>query len=173
MTRRTAHGVFRSEDEVVRAAEAARKAGWEIVDIYAPYAAHETFRALGLAPSRLPIAAFVFGFLGTAFAFWFQHWTSAADWPLNVGGRPWNSWPAFVPVAFEMMVLCAGIGSALTWLAASRLYPGKTPKLPEASATDDAFVLEVRERSGTLDAEELQKLFRECRHRGPEESVMS
>ena len=169
MTRRTIQGVFEREEDLLRAAESAKQAGWEIVDIYTPYAVHETFRVLGLARSRLPRAAFVFGLLGVGVALWFQFWVSARDWPLNVGGRPWNSWPAFVPVAFEMMVLCAGLGVVLTWLVVCRLYPGKTPDLPSPKVTDDAFVLEVREVDSEgsrpparQDAEAIRRLFRDC-----------
>jgi hypothetical protein len=169
MTGRTIQGVFEHEEDLLRAAVSAKQAGWEIVDIYTPYAVHETFRVLGLARSRLPRAAFVFGLLGVGVALWFQFWVSARDWPLNVGGRPWNSWPAFVPVAFEMMVLCAGIGVVLTWLVVCRLYPGKTAALPSAKVTDDAFVLEVREPSSQADAEAVRRLFRECRASGWQE----
>jgi hypothetical protein len=180
MTRRTIQGVFVREEDLLRAAESAKQAGWEIVDIYTPYAVHETFRVLGLAPSRLPRAAFVFGLLGVGVALWFQAWVSGWDWgwpwnmlqpdflpasdlrPLNVGGRPRNSWPAFVPVAFEMMVLYAGLGVVLTFLAVCRLCPGNAPNLPAPRVTDDAFVLEVREPWLNADAEAIRRLFREC-----------
>ena len=58
-----------------------------------------------------PWPAFCVGVLGSALALWFQFWTTAWDWPLNVGGQPWNSLPAFVPVTFEIMVLFAGLGT--------------------------------------------------------------
>ena len=168
MTQRTIQGVFEREEDVLRAAESAKQAGWEIVDIYTPYAVHEAFHVLGLARSRLPRAAFVFGLLGVGVALWFQFWVSAWDWPLNVGGRPWNSWPAFVPVAFEMMVLCAGLGVVLTWLVVCGLFPGKTPNLPTLKVTDDAFVLNVRGPSLNADVESVQQLFRECHAKNQE-----
>ena len=121
---------FEREEDLLKAADKARQGGFLIRDIYAPYPVHGTDRALGLRRSRLPAAAFVFGLLGLALAFSFQFWVSAIDWPINVGGRPWNSLPAFVPVAFEMMVLCGGLGLVLTWLVVCRLYPGKKPRQP-------------------------------------------
>jgi Protein of unknown function (DUF3341) len=180
MKGRTIQGVFEREEDLLRAAVSAKQAGWEIVDIYTPYAVHEAFRVLGLAPSRLPRAAFVFGLLGVGVALWFQSLVSGWDWgwpwnllqlnllpasdlrPLNVGGRPWNSWPAFVPVAFEMMVLCAGLGVVLSWLVVCRMFPGKSPALSAPRVTDDAFVLEVREPRMNSDSEVIQRLFREC-----------
>jgi hypothetical protein len=165
MTRRTIQGVFEREDDLVRAAESARKLGWPIVDIYTPYPLHETAHLLGLRRSRLPRAAFAFGLLGTGLALWFQFWVSAWDWPLNVGGRPWNSLPAFVPVTFEMMVLCAGLGMVLTWLVVCRLFPGKAARVPSPRVTDDRFVLEVVAPEPGADPEVIRRLFRECRAR--------
>jgi hypothetical protein len=167
MTRRTIEGVFECEEDLLRAAVFAQQAGWEIVDIYTPYPVHGAFHVMGLAPSRLPRAAFVFGLLGVSVALWFQFWVSASDWPLNVGGRPWNSWPAFVPVAFEMMVLSAGLGVVLTWLIVCRLFPGRTPRLSAPRVTDDAFVLEVREPSLNADAEVIRRLFSDCHAKNP------
>jgi hypothetical protein len=149
---------FEREEDLLKAADKARQGGFLIRDIYAPYPVHGTDRALGLRRSRLPAAAFVFGLLGLALAFSFQFWVSAIDWPINVGGRPWNSLPAFVPVAFEMMVLCGGLGLVLTWLVVCRLYPGKKPRQPSDRVTDDRFVLEI----SCSDPESLHLLFRDC-----------
>jgi Protein of unknown function (DUF3341) len=169
MTHRTIQGVFEREADLLRAAELVNQQGWRIVDIYTPYPVHEAARLLGLRRSRLPYVAFVFGALGVGLAFWFQFWVSARDWPINVGGRPWNSLPAFVPAAFEMMVLFAGLGVVLTWLLVSRLYPGRTAVLPSARVTDDCFVLEVQQPAPEADAESLRRMFRECHARGFDE----
>ena len=163
----TFFATFEREEDLLKAAEKARQQGLLVRDIYSPYPVHGTDRALGLRRSRLPRAAFVFGALGLALAFWFQFWVSAIDWPINVGGRPWNSLPAFVPVAFEMMVLCSGLGLALTWLVVCRLYPGKAPAQPLTGVTDDRFVLEVSSgepgASATgADFEGIRRLFQDC-----------
>jgi hypothetical protein len=154
--------VFEHEEDLVRAAEAAMSEGWRIVDIYSPYPVHAAPRLLGLPRSRLPRAAFIFGSLGVGLAFWFQFWVSAFDWPLNVGGRPWNSLPAFVPVAFEMMVLFAGLGVVIAWLLVCRLYPGKSAALTSPRATDDSFVLEIQGPGSQADSEVLRRLLRQC-----------
>jgi Protein of unknown function (DUF3341) len=170
MTRPTIQGVFEREDDLIRAAETAKREGWRIVDIYTPYPMHETARLLGLSRSRLPRAAFVFGLLGVGLALWFQFWVSAFDWPLNVGGRPWNSLPAFVPVTFEMMVLFAGLGVVLTWLLVCRLYPGKKAKLASPRVTDNCFVLEIQGPGPEADPEVMRRLFRECHAGGWQET---
>ena len=170
MTRRIIQGVFEREEDLLRAAEAVNLQGWPIVDIYTPYPMHGVDGVLGLKRSRLPRAAFVFGMLGLGVALWFQFWVSAFDWPLNVGGRPWNSLPAFVPVAFEMMVLFGGLGVVLAWLLVCRLYPGKMAVLPSLKVTDDRFVLEVREPGPEADPEVIRRVLRECNASSLQES---
>jgi mono/diheme cytochrome c family protein len=108
---------------------------------------HGLDQALGWLPSRLTAACLTCGVVGVLVAVWFQFWTSAVDWPLNVGGRPWNSWPAFVPVIFEMMVLLAGFGVVFAFLAVSRLFPGKQAVIPCPGVTHDRFVLVIDNRA--------------------------
>jgi mono/diheme cytochrome c family protein len=152
-------GVFEQEGDVVAAAEAAREHGLRIVDVYTPYAVHGLDRALGLRPSRLSGACLLFGLLGVGVALWLQFWTSAVDWPLNVGGRPWNSLPAFVPVTFELMVLCAGLGVVATFLVVSRLFPGKGTRLAYPGITDNRFVLVLQEADAAFDAGSTRRLL--------------
>jgi mono/diheme cytochrome c family protein len=152
-------GVFEQDEDVVAAAEAAREHGLHIADVYTPYAVHGLDRALGLRPSRLSGACLLFGQLGVGVALWLQFWTSAVDWPLNVGGRPWNSLPAFVPVTFELMVLCAGLGVVAAFLAVSRLYPGKGTRLSYPGVTDNRFVLVLEEADAAFDAGSTRRLL--------------
>jgi mono/diheme cytochrome c family protein len=143
MSRRFVLGVFDDDHHLLEAVRAARQAGLTIVDVYTPYPVHGLDRALGWAPSRLSAVCLAGGVVGVLLAVWLQFWTSAVDWPLNVGGRPWNSWPAFVPVIFEMMVLLAGFGVALAFLGVSRLFPGRLPVVPYPGVTHDRFVLVI------------------------------
>ena len=150
---------FAREEDLLGAVRAARERNWEIVDIYGPYAVHSLEKALAWPRSRLPVACFLGGALGVVLALWFQFWTTAWDWPVNVGGRPWNSLPAFVPVTFESMVLLAGFGVAFAWLIRCRLYPGKDPRLPLAGLTDDRFALVLRDPGPAAGAEAVQQLL--------------
>jgi mono/diheme cytochrome c family protein len=160
MSRRFVLGVFDDEHHLLEAAQAARGAGLSVVDVYAPYPVHGLDKALGLMPSRLSAVCLAGGVVGVLLAIWFQFWTSAVDWPLNVGGRPWNSWPAFVPVIFEMMVLLAGFGVAFAFFGVSRLYPGKRVVLPCPGVTHDRFVLMFDPRAA--DGERTRELCRSC-----------
>ncbi|HEX7379210.1 MAG TPA: DUF3341 domain-containing protein [Pirellulales bacterium] len=155
-------GSFEHEEDLLQAVARVREQGWHINDVYVPYPVHGLDRALGLRPSRLSWAAFVCGALGVAAAIWFQFWTTAVDWPINVGGRPWNSLPAFVPTTFEMMVLFAGLGIVAAFLFVSRLYPGKKPVLSFPGVTDNHFVLVLREGDSTFDADIVEHLLGAC-----------
>jgi hypothetical protein len=81
----------------------------------------------------------------------FQYWASAVSWPINVGGKPWNSLPAFVPVTFEMMVLCAGVGTVAAFVWATGLRPGRRSALSDLRVTDDRFALVLRESGSSFD----------------------
>lgn len=162
MSCRILTGSFDREEDLLAAVARVRENGWRVVDVYVPYPVHGLDRELGLRPSRLPWAAFVCGLFGAASAWGFQYWASAIDWPINVGGRPWNSLPAFVPVIFEMMVLFAGIGVVLAFLVVSRLFPGKRPDLLFSGVTDNHFVLVLQERNAAFDPDVVQGLLRAC-----------
>jgi len=162
MSGRIHTSVFVAEDDLLRATNAAREAGYRIVDAYTPFAVHGLDRAMGLRPSRLTWVCFGCGALGFGFMTWFQFWSSAVDWPINVGGKPWNSWPAFVPVAFEGTILLGGLGVVAALFARCRLFPGKQARLPDAGVTDDRFVLAVENSRGDRPASELGELLRRC-----------
>lgn len=151
MSNRTLLGFFEEEADVLAATRALRQSGLQIADIYAPYAVHGLDKAMGLKRSRLPWICFAFGLAGAALKVWFEVWTSATDWPINVGGKPMNSLPAFVPVTFEVMVLFASVSTVLAFLIASRLFPGKDTMLPDARVTDDQFVIVIEENDATFD----------------------
>lgn len=141
MTRRVTVCVFERAEDIVGAAAATRGQGVLIADAYTPYAVHGLDRAMGLAPSRIPWVCFTCGLVGATSFLAFQYWASTVSWAINVGGRPWNSLPAFVPATFEVMVLFAGIGTVLAFLIAAGLRPGGRLDLPDPRVTDDRFVL--------------------------------
>jgi hypothetical protein len=152
MSHRVLLAVFDHEDDLLAATEAVRSQGYRVVDAFTPYAVHGLDRALGLKPSRLTWVCFVCGMLGSLGMLWFEHWTAAVDWALDVGGKPWNSLPSDVPVAFEAAVLLAGFGSVFALLAVSRLYPGKQPRMVDRRVTDDRFLLVIDEADAAFDA---------------------
>lgn len=133
---------FTDEASLLGAVRAARAGGLTIEDAYTPYAVHGLDEALGLRRSRLTWVCFLAGLTGGSCALAFQLWTSTTSWALNVGGKPFASIPAFVPVTFELTVLSAALVSAAAFLLRSRLYPGKG-SAPLPRVTDDHFALVV------------------------------
>jgi len=173
MSRRLLLGFFENEADILGATRATRQAGFRIADVYAPYAVHGLDRAMGLTPSKLPWVCFLLGLAGAAFKVWFEFWTTAQDWPINVGGKPWNSLPAFVPVTFEVMVLFAGLSTVAAFLFVSRLWPGKSAALPDPRITDHRFLLVIEESDAAFDPVKVQRLLQEYNVTRVEERVES
>ncbi len=135
-------GFFDDPGELLKAGEKARERGFKNLDAYMPYFVHGINEALGIRRSWIPWATLAAGITGGTLAFWFMSWTSAVDWPLNVGGKPFVSWPAFVPITFECTVLFAGLTTMFALWAACRL-PQVNPKVLDLRITDDRFALVV------------------------------
>lgn len=160
MSRRLLAAWFGREEEILGATRAAREAGYEVLDVHTPYAVHGLDAAAGLRPSRLPWICFALGLTGAVAKLWYQIWTSATSWPVNVGGKPLNSVPAFVPVTFEMMVLFAAVGTVLAFFVVSRLRPGARPRHVYERSSNDQFTLVIVQGDARFDAAEAGALFR-------------
>ncbi len=159
MSERIILASFEHEDDLLTAVAAARERGLRIVDAFTPYAVHGLDRAMGLRPSRLTWVCFACGMLGALGMLWFEHWSASVDWALDVGGKPWNSLPSDVPVAFEAAVLLAGFGSVFALFAACRLFPGRQPHIVDPRVTDDRFVLVIDERDATFDFNAVKEML--------------
>ncbi len=158
--RRFLLAVFESEADILAATEEMRLRGLRIADVYTPYAVHGLDKAMDLRPSRLPWVCFALGLAGATFKVWFEFWTSAADWPINVGGKPWNSLPAFVPVTFEVMVLFAALSTVAAFLLGRKLLPGKRAKLASPGVTDNEFTLVIEQTNAPFRLDEVSAQLR-------------
>ncbi|MEX2116895.1 MAG: DUF3341 domain-containing protein [Bacteroidota bacterium] len=163
MSKRLFIAYFENEEDILGVTRAARESGYDIRDVFSPYAVHGLDKAMGLRPSRLPWICLGFALLGAAAKLWFQIWTSAFDWPVNVGGKPMASIPAFVPVTFEISVLFAGLGTVAAFFLISRLRPGKKPAIRLDRATNDRYVLILVENDAGFDASAAAALCKEFR----------
>lgn len=161
--------VFDKEENLSASAREIRGAGIDIYDIYTPYPIHALERVMGIRRSRLPYVCFGAALGGCLLALAFQVWTSAVNWPLNVGGKPFNSFPAFIPIAFEITVLLGGLITTAAFLARSELFPAKnllplrdlekSPKLLHERLTDDHFAIVV-EKTSVLDLAKIRQIFK-------------
>jgi len=149
---------FEDEDDLIAGATAARNSGFEIYDAYTPFPVHGLDRAVGLPASRLTWIAFAAGAVGLVLALTLQIWTSAYDWPLNVGGKPFNSFPLFIPVAFELTVLFSGLIAIGVLFARNRMWLFSKRRVFER-VTDDRFVLVLRQSDASFDMEKAVTLF--------------
>ena len=100
---------FDSPSRLVAATRKAHDAGYRKMDAYAPFPIEELTEALGSHHSKLPLLVLVGGLLGCLAGFGLQYWVSAIEYPMNIAGRPLNSWPMFIPVTFEMTILFAAL----------------------------------------------------------------
>ena len=161
MSQRVLLAVFEHEDDLLAATKAVREKGLRIVDAFTPYAVHGLERAMGLRPSRLTWVCFVCGMFGALGMLWFEHWSAAISWAVDVGGKPWNSLPSDVPVAFEAAVLLAGFGSVFALLAVCRLFPGKQPRCIYPRVTDDRFVLVIEQTDAAFDVDAVGNMLQQ------------
>jgi hypothetical protein len=136
-------GVFETEEALLRAVRAARAGGMTIRDAYTPYAVHGLDEAMGLPPTRLGRVCFLFGAAGATLAMGFQLWASAVNWPANIGGKSFAAVPALIPIAFELTILFAALGTVLTFFVRARLHPGRAAEPPAPGVTDDRFALSL------------------------------
>jgi hypothetical protein len=146
---------FATAERLLEAAAQAHAAGYRRAQAYAPFAIDGLADALGFTHNRVPLATLLGGLGGAIGSFWLQWYSSVVDYPINVGGRPLNSWPAFLPVCFEVAVLCAVLAAVLTMLVGNRM-PALTHPLFDAPDFDLAmrnrFFLVLRSDDPAFDA---------------------
>jgi hypothetical protein len=112
---------FHSPEALLHAAERAHRQGFKRMDAYTPFPIEGLAEALGVHDRRVPLIVLLGGIAGCLGGFFLQYWVAVIDYPLNVGGRPLNSWPAFIPVTFEMTILFAALSAFLGVLALNGL----------------------------------------------------
>ncbi len=154
---------FRDPTSIVAAARKAHEAGFRKMDAYAPFPIEELAEAMGWRTrGRLPRIVLTGGLLGAAGGFLLQYWTSVIDYPLNVGGRPLNSWPSFIPIIFETGILGAAVAAVLGMLALNGLPRPYHPvfNVPGfARASTDRFFLCIESSDPLFDEEKTRRFL--------------
>ncbi len=112
---------FEDPNALVSAVQQARAEGYRRMDAYSPFPIEELHDALGLPPTRLPLIVLIGGLVGAIAGYSLQYWVSVFENPLNVGGKPLHSWPAFIPITFETTILVAALSAVLGMLALNGL----------------------------------------------------
>lgn len=149
---------FDTPTELVHAAQAAYHAGYRRMDCYTPYPVEEAAEAIGFHRDEVSLCTLIGGLLGLAAMFGLETWINLWAYPLNIAGRPYYSWPAFVIPAYEWTILYAGLSAAFCMLALNGLPKPYHPVFNAPNfrngATTDKFFLCLESTDPRFDAEE-------------------
>jgi hypothetical protein len=153
---------FATPEQLLEAAHHAHDAGYRRIDAFAPFPIEGLAHAVGFQRTRLPLVVLLAGIAGGCTGFSLQYYAAAVSYPINVGGRPFNSWPMFIPVTFELTILFAALAAVFGMLAMNGL---PTPYHPVfnvrrfALASRDRFFLCIKSRDPMFDPELTRKFM--------------
>ena len=147
MSHKIIQAIYDDDDVLLKAVKAVRENGNHIEEVFTPFPVHGLDKAMGLAPTKIAIMAFIYGVIGLIFSVWMMNYMMIKDWPQNIGGKPsfayYQNMPAFVPIMFEMTVFFAAHLMVITFYMRSKLWPFQTASNPDPRTTDDKFLMEV------------------------------
>ena len=148
-------GLFDDPNELIAAAEKVRDAGYKKWDCHTPYPVHGLDDAMGLKPSPMPYITLTMGGVGAGLAILMQWWMSAVDYPVRIGGKPYFSWPAFIPITFELFTLLAAISTFVGMIVLCKLARWHSP------LHDSGVMIEVTTSRHGVVLESADELFTE------------
>ena len=163
---------FDDPEALRESAARAYVAGYRRMDAYSPFPVDGLAEAIGFKRTRLPLIVLIGGIVGGLGGFFLQYWVSVIDYPLIVGGKPFNSWPAFIPVTFELAVLTASLAAVLGMLALNGLPMPYHPVFNVerfAWASRDRFFLCIEAADPIFDLERTQKFLQSLNPRAVHE----
>ena len=175
MPKHTIYGLmaeFSTPEQLLEAARRTQNAGYRRIDAFAPFPIEGLADAVGFRRTRLPLVVLIAGIIGGSTGFYLQYYAAAVSYPLNVGGRPLNSWPAFIPITFELTILFAAFAAVFGMLAMNGL---PTPYHPVfnvrrfALASRDRFFLCVKARDPMFDIKKTRQFLETLNSRGVSE----
>ena len=154
---------FADADSLVAATHKARAAGYTRLDTHSPYPVGDSADAIGFPKSEMGVVMFIGGLTGACSGFLMQYWDNAYGYSLNIGGRPYLSWPSFIPITFEMMVLTASLSGLFGLMALCGLprlhHPLFNCKAFDR-ATRDRFFLSIEATDPKYDRDAVEAFFK-------------
>jgi hypothetical protein len=147
-------GEFEKPEQLIHAAEKIREAGYRYYECYTPFPVEGMSEAMAMPRNKVPLITLIGGIVGGLTGFGFQYWANVYSYPLNIAGRPLNSWPAFIPVTFELTILFASLSAVFGMLALNGLpqphHPiFNAPRFTHASS--DRFFVCIQARDKKFD----------------------
>ncbi len=153
-------GIFTEEHQVLAAARKMREMGLTKFDAISPYPIHGMEEACDIKRSWIPWVTFIAGLTGLSFGLWFTWWTSAVNWAINVGGKPFFSLPAFIPICFELTILFAALSSVGALFYATGI-PRIDPPVIDPALSSHKFAIFVPTNDTGYNEGQLEKAFRD------------
>ncbi len=154
-------GVYDNPDATYSVTEKLMKGGYDVHDVYTPFAVHGLDRILGVKRTRLSIAAFCFAMLGVASALTLITYASYWDWQINIGGKPSLVGPDYIPITFELGILFTAFGMVGSFFVVNRMFWGRNTDVIDIRVTDDRFVIAVNIHSDKTDVKSLESIFKD------------
>jgi hypothetical protein len=154
---------YQSPEELIEALNQAREAGYTKLDAYTPFPVHGLSDAIGFREEKVPWVVAIAGFVGAVSGLALQSYVSLVDYPMNVGGKPLFSLPAFFPVTFECTILFASFGAVLSMFGLNGLPKPYDPIFDAPNferASQDRFFLSVEATDPQYNADEIAKLLK-------------
>jgi hypothetical protein len=153
-------GIWLDDHALVAAAHKVREAGYKKFDAITPFPVHGIEEAIGIQRSMIPWVTFIAGVVGFLSGLALTFWTSAVDWAINVGGKPFFSGPAFAPIMFELTILFAALASVGAMFVFCGL-PKIDPPIIDPDLTSHKFALFIPETEVNYDAGRAEKMLRD------------
>jgi len=153
---------FEKPDDLIAAARRVREAGYKVVEAYSPFPVEGLTDALGFRGTNVPLLVLIGGIIGCVGGYLMQYYVAVIDYPNNIGGRPLNSWPSFIPITFELTVLIAALFAVLGMLALNGLPMPYHPvfNVPRfALASRDRFFLAIHSSDPKFDLEKTRSFL--------------
>ena len=159
---------FLSAEELLEASKRTKEAGYDELDAYSPFPIEGLAEAIGFHRTILPVIVFCGGLLGTCTGFFLQWWPNVIGYPQNIGGKPWDSWPAFIPITFELTILFAALSATFGMIALNKLPCPYHPVFNVerfAQATKDRFFLLIKSEDPKFNVEQTRQFLAELNPR--------
>ena len=153
---------FENPEELLSAARRAHEAGYRALDAFSPFPIEGMADAVGFHSTHVPLLCLIGGLIGCLGGFFLQYWPNVIGYPLDIGGKPFNSWPSFIAITFELTILCAGLATVFGMLVLNGLPTPYHPvfNVPRFElATRNRFFLCIKARDPKFDMQKTREFL--------------